>query len=491
MKKIKNIIKSKDLDVLLLILVLVSAESLLVLLNSTDELWNFANAYKMFNGYKIYKELNVIITPLFFYIAQMLFKLFGATMLTFRIYNILIFSSLFILIYSIFRELKIVRRRSVLYIIIIMLIFNGIIEVGANYNILALIPILINIFLALKGKNNYIITGTLLFLTFLLKQNIFVFFAISILIYEFITKESIRKSIINIIKIYFISFIGITLFLVYMYLDNNLHNFIDYCFLGISEFGIKNKAFIIYGARYSVISIGIIIFILLVMNNKKVKKNINNEVVNNIKILLCFGVPLLLIQYPIANYYHSTVASLIVIINFIYIIEKILIEQLDINITKEKKFYIVLIIIYFLYFINISINLMFKVNNGNITVFDEGAYYGILVYKKDKENIQIISNYIKEQDKNVIVFSHKANLYNVILNKNNGDFDLYFLGNLGKEGEKGLINKIKKLKNTILLIEEDDKNFIGQEPINARQYVVDNYQNIGNILEYSIYFVQN
>ena len=56
-------------------------------MNWWDELWNFSNCYKMFEGYKIYRDLNVIITPLFFYTAQVFFKLFGATILSFKIYN--------------------------------------------------------------------------------------------------------------------------------------------------------------------------------------------------------------------------------------------------------------------------------------------------------------------------------------------------------------------------------------------------------------------
>ena len=59
MKKILNIVKEKELDVLLLIITLVSGASLFILVNCGDELWNFANVYKMCNGYKIYEELNI------------------------------------------------------------------------------------------------------------------------------------------------------------------------------------------------------------------------------------------------------------------------------------------------------------------------------------------------------------------------------------------------------------------------------------------------
>lgn len=123
----------------------------------------------------------------------------------------------------------------------------------------------------------------------------------------------------------------------------------------------------------------------------------------------------------------------------------------------------------------------------------QGAYYGTIVSRSDMEDIQIISGYIKEQEnngKNVIILSHKANLYNVNINKNNGMFDLYFLGNLGKKGEDGLINKIKELKNTIILTEKSKEKVIGQEAINAKNYVICNYKKIGEIQEYCIYEIK-
>ena len=35
-----------------------------------DELWNYSFIYKMSKGFQIYKDLNVIITPLFHYIGK-------------------------------------------------------------------------------------------------------------------------------------------------------------------------------------------------------------------------------------------------------------------------------------------------------------------------------------------------------------------------------------------------------------------------------------
>lgn len=65
------------------------------------------------------------------------------------------------------------------------------------------------------------------------------------------------------------------------------------------------------------------------------------------------------------------------------------------------------------------------------------------------------------------------------------------MGNLGSKGEQGLINRIKQLKNTIILTEKEEENFIGQEAINARDYVINNYKNIGEIQEFNIYLTDN
>ena len=41
----------------------------------TDEMWNFQNIYKMYNGYKIYIDANVVTTPIFHFIGMIIFKL--------------------------------------------------------------------------------------------------------------------------------------------------------------------------------------------------------------------------------------------------------------------------------------------------------------------------------------------------------------------------------------------------------------------------------
>ena len=79
--------KHEIIYILILIIFAISCRSFNISeLTSNDELWNFSNIYNMTCGFTIYKDINVIITPLFFWIGTLLFKIFGSNYLTFRFY---------------------------------------------------------------------------------------------------------------------------------------------------------------------------------------------------------------------------------------------------------------------------------------------------------------------------------------------------------------------------------------------------------------------
>ena len=71
------------------------------------------------------------------------------------------------------------------------------------------------------------------------------------------------------------------------------------------------------------------------------------------------------------------------------------------------------------------------------------------------------------------------------LNKNHGELDLCFVGNLGRQGKEGIINKIKELdENTEILI---NKNSYWQEINQLKEFVMNNYKNDGEIGDLIIY----
>ena len=105
-KILNNLKKCDNILIIIIFAIMISGVSLFIKVQPNDELWNFANIYKMTNGFKIYTDLNIIITPLFFYLAQIFFNIFGANILSFRMFNILIYTGLIFIIYNLFKTFK-------------------------------------------------------------------------------------------------------------------------------------------------------------------------------------------------------------------------------------------------------------------------------------------------------------------------------------------------------------------------------------------------
>lgn len=113
--KIIEKMKEKDLEVLLLIVLIVLLSAFLKGLSADDQLWNFSYIYKMNLGFVPYKDLNIITTPLFHLLGLAVLKLFGMNYFGFHIYNLIIFTILLFLMYKIFKNLNVNKRNAVLY----------------------------------------------------------------------------------------------------------------------------------------------------------------------------------------------------------------------------------------------------------------------------------------------------------------------------------------------------------------------------------------
>ena len=85
----------------------------------TDELFTFANTYKLYNGINLYSQNNVIDTPLFFWIGNLFLKVFGNNFFVYKIYGIIIFEVIFLLQLNILRKLKVPTVRAIVYILLI------------------------------------------------------------------------------------------------------------------------------------------------------------------------------------------------------------------------------------------------------------------------------------------------------------------------------------------------------------------------------------
>lgn len=163
-----------------------------VCLGTGDEIWNFANIYKMVNGYQIYKDANVIITLVFFIIGEIAFKILGANYFIFRLLDSLIYSTMILIVYNILKQLKIRKSNALLYTLIIHYFMYTIVHGGANYNILAIMLVLLGIYITIKYNNTKrfaILNGIIIYLIIFTKQNIGVYYLLGTILMRIFNKK--------------------------------------------------------------------------------------------------------------------------------------------------------------------------------------------------------------------------------------------------------------------------------------------------------------
>ena len=316
--KVNNFIKKHDnIFSFVLIFLSIYGITLYVKLINSDELWDFQNVYKLYNGFQIYTDANVITTPLFFWIGKFIFNILGANFLTFRIYNILIFIVFYFITYLLIKELKI-RKKVAIIITMFLINLKGyyIILGQANYNAMALLFCQLGVLLNIKKyKYNNLLQGIILFLAFASKQNIGVFYAIGMIIYELLKQGKLKEKIKTLSIQFSIFFILFLLMLIYFYKNNILYDFLNLAFFGMKEFANENISVDISNVIIIIFFIFINLYLTIVyIKNKKVNK-IEKE---KLLILECFSIPLVLIVVPIVNDMHFLIGIYLSIILFIY-----------------------------------------------------------------------------------------------------------------------------------------------------------------------------
>ena len=492
--KSRNIIITQKILLLILFFSICISTFLFLEIDINDELWNFQNIFKMYNGHTIYKDCNVIITPFFFFLGNIFLKIFNPTILTFRIYNIFILFLYFGTIFYIFISLNIKKSTSLLYTILIFINTVSVIIFSANYNTLALAFVFIGIIIYLNfyNKKYYnFLQGFIIFIIFFTKQNTGIYYLIAIILFELYNKKLSKIFFIEQIKI-ILSFLTLFLIsLIFFYFYGNLFNFINYVFGGLLEFSNSN---ITFASSYSPISICLTIIIVSIIIILKRKKLINTSLNDNFfeKYIFIFIVTLFetLTIYPIINEGHILFVLSLYLILFFYFIDTSIINDLFSNNKYDILINWICIIFILAVLIKIIYNFYSEKTNYTRIKNPKSPFYNICIDTTYKEKIDTMSEYINNKNKlgiNVIIISSDSALTMISLNQNNGDFDLVFNGNLGYNGINSLINKIKNSENTEFLIYTNKEDMFWQEPLEIREYIIKNLTKIGEICNYSIY----
>lgn len=173
-KTLKFIKKHDNLIAFVIIVVCVVLTSLYVY-EPYDQLYVFGNAYKLSKGKIIYKDVNCIITPIFYVLCKIMLQVFGSNYFIFNLVNILIGISIYFTIYKIQKALRIEKTYAAFNTFLLFVVSYFCINALANYNTLSLEFMLLGLLYTIKNhikrpKNYELVQSIFIMLTFLTDQ---------------------------------------------------------------------------------------------------------------------------------------------------------------------------------------------------------------------------------------------------------------------------------------------------------------------------------
>jgi len=441
---LKKIIKNKyQLLELIIIFIITLLYNLICSSITGDEIWNYGFSYNISTSLIPYKDFNMVITPLYPLLGAIFLIIFGKNLLIYHIFNAIICTAIF----SYMKKL-IPQSYHIVYMIFLL-------NAYPSYNILCILFLYILMIMEDKKSNNYLI-GIILGLTFLTKQNIGIFLCIPSLFTKNVKK--ILKRITGFL-------IPNLILLVYLLLNNCLYEFIDYTFLGLILF-----------AKTNLLTDKISIIIIIITTIILILKYIKNK---DIKIIYLLSFQLL--AFPIVEKYHIMIA-LVPIIGY-------LLSTIKLN----KKIFLLIFIT--------NIIVTFSVNIYSIHNLEYSFPNNSEAYKYRKISTEIvstlkyISNYVNRVKEELYIIDRNAYFIKLESNIEINKYDLLNAGNLGKGGEKKIINEIEENCNNkkcifLIELEASQNNPKLEYAKETKDYVKSKYKRhnvVGNLVVYKNY----
>ena len=447
-----------------------------------DASWHLNIALNIANGNLPYKDFNMITTPLFYYLISIPVLLIQNSAGYYIMQSLLVFFTImaFYYIFTLF-----IKPTNIKYLLLLICTFFT--KITPDYNILLYGIGLFIVYFVYKytiTKNNkyLIIFGISSGLTILTKQtsSFIISGLIGLYVLYFLFKE---KQLIKLIYIFIPIITIVTLFIGILYKLGNLNSFIDFCFLGISNFKRGNmmpfSRFIESDVRIKTILVLITIVILNLICAIKIKHKLLT-----LFELLAFGN--LMITYPLPNLFHMYLAIIGFIVPIIWII-LFLFNKYNVNLSYIENikpiclgFFVILII------------MLFCTNFTNISLINEGYMKNVFIrneindYIKDINNYQEChkeNNYYSPEDIYVMSELYKGNFVSGYLSQFNR-------GNIGSKAYEDVIKQYENNDNNYFYIftDEDDR-IINQVPAEALDYIKTHYKKIDSTKYFDIYKV--
>ena len=419
-----------------------------------------------------------------------IFKLFGQELLVMRIASTVLGAGIILVSFKIFKELKLNIKWSILSSALLFLFIKDNFYIDYNYAILFIVLVLI--YVELKYKNystRYnLLIGLLAGLTILLKQSTGIIISVITVLYllaEKRDKQTLKAVAYRVCGV----LIPCIILLIYLLATNSMSSFIDYCVLGIGTF--KNSISylrLLRGGDLTAIW-GMIapltLVVLLVINLINIKRKVIKTKESNL-ILFVYAVAEFTVVYPIADKVHFVIAAFPAILITLYYICKKIQEIKNIKVSIFIEHFMNIITISF-----VGILILQAINDIYLyTQMDKSLlnhFSNIPISSTLQARIIEVDAYIKDEEKDVYILDSEAAVYMIPLDKYNKDFDMFLKGNLGSASEEGQIEKIKNMKNAVILIKNDKMALNWQTPTKVIEYVKTNLKKIGTVSFFDAY----
>lgn len=539
-------------------------------LGDLDEIWNYNVARNIAKGLIPYKDISTITTPFLPMLNSLFLKFFADELIVMRVLASTLITAIVYTIYKILKKVTGESNISIIVAFMFLLLLRK--NYCIDYNYMTLFLAFLLAYLELrnnssirrnkdetrlennKTKNNKkeidkkvivheILQGVLAGLAVCTKQSVGFFIAIATLIFPVTQRSTLKKMGLRISGM---AIPGILL-IIYFTVTGAWSEFFSYAVNGISTFSNtipykmlykENNIIEVLARTLPVVIVFIIIItiIFLIKNYKRIKvdsedvkekdedvdelsKKATAKYFNkyrfqkNIIILTVYSLPMLIVIYPIADKIHFLIGSLMVWVEFTYIVlyffKTILSKIVDkiINKTKTNKLneleieneetrvksvvryiYKSMTIIICIVFVDVIVSGICQ----NVMLYNKedinkeiSHYKGIEVPNNLKERIAAIeefTNRMKKENKKVYILDAEAAVYNIPLDVYIKNYDMFLKGNIGKYGEDGIIEQIKNDEdNVVYLIKQEGYALNWQTPTKVIEYVRNNMKELEKV----------
>lgn len=380
-------------------------------------------------------------------------------------------------------------------------------------------------FAVIKDNRYNFIIGLLSGIAICTKQTLGVFVAIGTLIAPMLfvnNKENLKQYIKNALIRILGMLIPVMAFVIFLIISGSLKYFIDYAILGIKTFSNSISYKSLINSKEKMLKIFAIIlpvFLMLILvafiiNSTSKKKKIPIHILGRLEIMTVYSAIMLIVLYPIADKTHFYIAMLPLFIECIYVIIEIiksiyfkikykLKENTKQNLENSKHIRDKISkIIDFT--IRASIILTIVGVGANYTYTELNDYIGnnnrnknikhyenIIVTDYIESRINDVKELIKSAERkeiDVIILDAEASVIDIPLDRYHKNYDMFLKGNIGKDGEEGIIKDIQNSTKCIYLTKKDKKKLNWQSPRQAINYVEENLEKLGELNLYNLYY---